>query len=89
MTKRTKKVKNYEGCLFQPGIQYFVCVLSENIEGNPSSLLALLPYPPLLLTLDTIGEKRELCSFSLSQSAIARMLLLKRFVVCANKGFIV
>ena len=60
MTKRTKKVKNYEGCLFQPGIQYFVCVLSENIEGNPSSLLALLPYPPLLLTLDTIGEKREL-----------------------------
>ena len=76
MTKRTKKVKNYEGCLFQPGIQYFVCVLSENIEGNPSSLLALLPllpYPPLLLTLDTIGEKRELCtlcSFSLSQSAI-------------------
>ena len=87
MTKRTKKVKNYEGCLFQPGIQYFVCVLSENIEGNPSSLLALLPYPPLLLTLDTIGEKRELCTLSVASHF--HNLLLKRFVVCANKGFIV
>ena len=57
MTKRTKKVKNYEGCLFQPGIQYFVCVLSENIEGNPSSLLALLPYPPTFIDIGHYWRK--------------------------------
>ena len=37
MTKmELKKGQNFS-CLFEPGIQYFVCVLSENIEIHPPS----------------------------------------------------
>ena len=52
MTKmELKKGQNFS-CLFEPGIQYFVCVLSENIEIHPS-----LALPPTFIDIGHYWRK--------------------------------